>query len=403
MLATLHDIAVEMQDSAQSPAESPPARLVAAADLRSRDSVRNVAGTEVLPDHMQFLEQHGNFTLAYSLFQPGLQYFQTELGLVAFERRFRFKTIVLGDPLVAPENAGKLLDQFLKAHPRPFFCGITHATAKLLSERGFKVNELGQDIRIHIPTYTLDGPKKQTLRQAWNKFQREEWTVEEWSYGENNAAEVARQITDEWRASRTVSTAEMRFLTRPIVYEPEKDVRKFFVKNKAGFVVAFYFFDPIYEGGKVVGYSTSFKRRLPEAMTGMEEAINIWAIKKFAAEGMTWLHLGLIPLYRVEEPPAFKHSWVIRNDMICGKKFGDGIYFNFAGQMDFKHRFRGEEFPMYVALRRQLDVLGVYGVLGATGVPISFKKTSKTVVQVCTNLVKEGWKKLFKRKTDGQQ
>ncbi len=26
-----------------------------------------------------------------------------------------------------------------------------------------------------------------------------------------------------------------------------------------------------------------------------------------------------------------------------------GVYFNLGGQADFKHRFRGEEVPMYVA------------------------------------------------------
>jgi lysylphosphatidylglycerol synthetase-like protein (DUF2156 family) len=133
-------------------------------------------------------------------------------------------------------------------------------------------------------------------------------------------------------------------------------------------------------------------------MTGMEEAINVWAIKKFAAEGYTWLHLGLIPLYRVEEPPAFKHSWVIRSDMISAKKYGDGVYFNLGGQADFKHRFRGEEVPMYVATRRQLDVLGVYGVLGATGVPFSLRKTVQIASQLCVNKLKEGMSKLRKRK-----
>ncbi len=268
--------------------QSVPARV-------ERNIPATVAGTEILPEHSRWLRKHGNFTLAYSLFQPGLKYFEAERGLVAYETRFRCKTIVLADPLAAPENTGEVLDDFLAHHPRPFFCGISRHTAELLSQRGFNVNEMGQDVRIHMPTYTLDGPKKQTIRQAWNKFQRENWIVEEWSHGEHNAADVAREITAEWRVTRTVSDAEMRFLTRPIVYEPEQDVRKFFVKNSAGKVVAFYYFDPIYEDGRVVGYSTSFKRRLPEAMTGMEEAINVWAIKKFAAEGYTWLHLGLIP------------------------------------------------------------------------------------------------------------
>lgn len=386
-----------MPDLDQDCVVTPSSREISKHPRNARNLATTVAGTDISPDHAKLLQTNGSFTLAYSLFQPGLKYFHSEHGLIAYEKRFRCKTIVLADPLAAPEKTGALLDQFLAVHPRPFFCGISHSTAELLSERGFNVNEMGQDVRIHMPSYTLDGPKKQTIRQAWNKFQREEWVVEEWSDGENNAAEVARQITNEWRATRTVSDAEMRFLTRPIVYEPEQDVRKFFVKNKAGFVVAFYFFDPIYEDGKVVGYSTSFKRRLPEAMTGMEEAINVWAIKKFAAEGKTWLHLGLIPLYRVEEQPAFKHSWVIRSDMISAKKYADGVYFNLGGQADFKHRFRGEEVPMYVATRRQLDVLGVYGVLGATGVPFSLRKTVQIMSQLCVNKVKDGWNKLRKR------
>jgi lysylphosphatidylglycerol synthetase-like protein (DUF2156 family) len=389
-----------MPDLDQDCVVAPSSQGISKAPDRARDFSTTVAGTEISHLQTELLEQHGRFTLAYSLFQPGLKYFHSELGMIAYETRFRCKTIVLADPLAAPDKIGELLDQFLAVHPRPFFCGISHHTAELLSERGFNVNEMGQDVRIHMPTYTLDGPKKQTIRQAWNKFQREEWVVEEWSYGENNAAEVARQITNEWRATRTVADAEMRFLTRPIVYEPEQDVRKFFVKNKAGFVVAFYFFDPIYEGGKVVGYSTSFKRRLPEAMTGMEEAINVWAIKKFAAEGKTWLNLGLIPLYRVEEPPAFKHSWIIRSDMISAKKYADGVYFNLIGQADFKHRFRGEEIPMYVATRRQLDVLGVYGVLGASGVPFSLRKTVQIFYQLGANKFKDAWNKLRKKKDD---
>ena len=100
-----------------------------------------------------------------------------------------------------------------------------------------------------------------------------------------------------------------------------------------------------------------------------------------------------LPLYRVEEPPAFKHSWVIRSDMLNAKKYGDGVYFNLAGQADFKHRFRGEEVPLYVATRRQLDVLGVYGVLGATGVPFSLRKTAKITYQLCANKLQEWWNK----------
>jgi hypothetical protein len=84
-------------------------------------------------------------------------------------------------------------------------------------------------------------------------------------------------------------------------------VRKFFAFARDGKLVAFSFFDPIYQDGQVVGYSTSFKRRLPESDPFICTAILQSAIDTFRQEGRKWLHLGLSPMADIEDKD-FKHS-----------------------------------------------------------------------------------------------
>ncbi len=72
--------------------------------------------------------------------------------------------------------------------------------------------------------------------------------------------------------------------------------------------MAYYFFDPIYHEGNVIGYSLAFKRRLPTfnpefptvagTLPGLEEAVVVWAIEQFKIEGKESLYLGLMPLCR---------------------------------------------------------------------------------------------------------
>lgn len=93
----------------------------------------------------------------------------------------------------------------------------------------------------------------------------------------------------------------MTFLTRPAVLDDEVDVRKFFTFDHKGRLQAFAFFDPIYEGGKVVGYLNSAKRRLPEADDLVGYALLHRAIKTFQDEGKKILSFGLSPLAGIEQ------------------------------------------------------------------------------------------------------
>jgi hypothetical protein len=293
----------------------------------------------------EIFSRYGNFTMAYSTLQPGLNYFESHGGYLAYDRSLGVN-FVLADPVAPTENHRAIIAEFLKSHPRTCFCQVSKPTAAILSGLGYYVNEIGADVELDLPNYDFSGPKKSKFRQAANKVEREGYTIEELTAAEVDPAAIERLCTS-WRATKTVKR-EARFLARPLAFEDEPQVRKFHLVSGQGEIVAFVAFDPICEDGRVIGYSPAIKRRGPNAPTGAEEAICKFAIERFRGESMAIVRLGLLPLYQVEKS-EFRESYYLRKVFQLLFQYGDRWVYSFRGHADFKHRYRGEAQKVYFA------------------------------------------------------
>jgi lysylphosphatidylglycerol synthetase-like protein (DUF2156 family) len=196
-----------------------------------------------------------------------------------------------------------------------------------------------------LPTYDFTGPKKSKLRQAAHKIQREGYIIEEAAL-DGDRTELER-LSSSWLATKTVKR-EARFLVRPFAFGDEPGVRKFHLRDPEGRIVSFVAFDPICEGGEVIGYSPAVKRHSADAPTGAEEAITKFSIEQFRAEGMKTFRLGLFPFYQVEDS-AFRDDWLLKKLFQWAYRHGDGWLYSFRGLADFKHRYRGRLSKVYVA------------------------------------------------------
>lgn len=303
--------------------------------------------------------RYGNFTMAYSTLQPGLRYFESHGGYLAYDRSLGIN-FVLADPIAPVENHRAIIAEFLKKYPRSCFCQVSRPTAAILADLGYYANELGADLELNLPNYDFSGPKKSKFRQAANKVEREGYTIQELTAAEVDPAAIEWLCTT-WRATKTVKR-EARFLARPIVFEAEPEVRKFYLVSPQAELVAFVAFDPICEGGRVIGYSPAIKRRGPSAPTGAEEAICKFAIERFRAEGMSIVRLGLLPLYQVEQS-EFRESPYLRKVFQLLYQHGDRWVYSFRGHADFKHRYRGElqkvYFGTYTRWRNVQSMIGL--------------------------------------------
>jgi lysylphosphatidylglycerol synthetase-like protein (DUF2156 family) len=146
------------------------------------------------------------------------------------------------------------------------------------------------------------------------------------------------------------------------VFGDEPEVRKFYLRDPEGWIVAFVAFDPICERGEVIGYSTAIKRRAPTAPTGAEEAITKFAIEHFRAEGIKSLRFGMLPFYQVQDS-AFREVWRLKKIFQWLYRYGDGWIYSFRGHADFIHRYRGSFSKLYFGTRTRWNVLNLVGLL----------------------------------------
>jgi lysylphosphatidylglycerol synthetase-like protein (DUF2156 family) len=283
--------------------------------------------------------------MAYATLQPGMRYFDAHGGYLAYDVCWGIP-FVLADPVAPLESHAAIIEAFVRKYPRACFCQISRPVGAILARLGWFVNEFGADMELDLPTYDFTGPKKSKLRQAAHKVQREGYTIEERTAPDGDRTEL-EALCSSWLATKTVKR-EARFLVRPLAFGDEPGVRKFYLRDPDGWIVAFVVFDPICAKGKVIGYSPAIKRRSADAPTGAEEAITKFAIEKFRAEGLKMLRLGLLPLYQVEDS-TFRDAWLLKKFFQWLYRYGDGWIYSFRGLADFKHRYRGSLSKVYFA------------------------------------------------------
>lgn len=314
------------------------------------------------------LRQHGDFTLAYNtLVQEGLEHFVTDAGYIAY-RCFKGHVFVLGDPVAPHDGLAGLLGDFIHRFPKPTFAQISATTAIELQRLGYYINEMGVDTVLDLPEYSFAGKSMERIRYASNWLQKHGYSIEEVDHSATSRLE-AMAVSDRWRSGMNCRKAEMRFLNRPICYDNELDVRKFFLRDDAGKLLAFVYFDPLYRDGKILGYATAIKRRLPEAPIYTEQGIMRAAVEKFKAEGLQRVHLGLSPMAGIENKRfrcnpflhfsfryAFGSWWVNR------------FFYNLQGHAQYKRHFKGREVAYHYASPVLFNDLRIYNLLRLTGV-----------------------------------
>jgi len=266
-------------------------------------------------ERLEYLKDYGNFCMAYSTLQPGVRYFDyPKVGYISYAPINPFVPIgkatafVFCDPVCSDDSDVRelLLDRFLSAFKNAVFVQNQKQTAEILSKKGYFVTPLGVETVLPVQTYKISGNKKSRLKEAFNRGKKKQRQVYELDgdISRKEKEELFQRMKDlskEWMVTRKVGTKEIRYVTRPAVYDEEKYVRKFFVLNYKGEIEGFSFYDPIFSGKKIIGYTPSVARFSPNAFKGINYFTNIDAVFRFYQENIEELNLGLSPFYGVAD------------------------------------------------------------------------------------------------------
>lgn len=231
-------------------------------------------------------------------------------GVVVYRTTSR-RLVQLGGPFAPEESYLDLLNAF-RAHADERGLPIVavqlqERDAKLYTQHGFTVNQIGASYAVDLEGFTLAGTRFMQLRNKISRALRNGLTVVEADYADY--AEAMRTVDSVWLPSKGEHATQLEYLVGQYGGEMQKH-RRLFVGTIDGELAGYISYSPVF--GSRPGWMHDLSRRRPDNTPGIMEAINKAAIDTFRAEGVHWLHFGFTPFTTLRdewEQPGYSRAF----------------------------------------------------------------------------------------------
>jgi len=260
--------------------------------------------------------------------------------------------VVMGDPIGPPELGESLAWDFLEdcdsMAVSPVFYQVTPDRLPLYVDLGLNLSKLGEEARVPLENFSLEGPARADLRQAQRRAVRDGAAFDMVPRSDVRAIlPELRAVSDAWLAAK--NTAEKRF---SLGFFEERYVAHFDVGvvRHDGAVVAFA---NLWRGG-LNELSVDLMRYNDAAPKGVVDYMLIECMLWGRAQGFRWFNLGMAPLSGLEEH-ALAPTWHKLGRMV--QRYGETFY-NFEGLRKFKEKFDPVWRPRYLAAPHGLAMAG---------------------------------------------
>ena len=250
----------------------------------------------------------------------------------------------LGDPVGPPERIGALVRLFLERCDDfggvPVFYEVSSEHLHRYADVGLTFVKLGEEARVDLTTFTIEGSRGKKYRNALHRLEREQA-----SFRVIPAEHVAcvmdqlRAVSDDWLAQH--AGAEKGFSLG--FFAPEYVARfPVAVIERDGRIVAFA---NVWQGAQRVELSVDLMRYDHHAPKDVMDALFVHVMLWAKEQGYRWFALGMAPLSGFEQSPVAP-LWNRLASFLY--KHGEAVY-NFQGLRAFKDKFDPVWEPRYLA------------------------------------------------------
>jgi phosphatidylglycerol lysyltransferase len=254
--------------------------------------------------------------------------------------------IALGDPVGARAGAEELVWRLREMSDHhggePVFYQVGAERLSLYVDLGLAAMKIGEEARVALADFSLDGAARAELRQAHRRAQRDGASFEVVPpAGVDALLPVMRRISDAWLAAK--STGEKRFSVG--TFSPDY-LRQFPVAivRAAGVPAAFA---NLWTTGTREELSVDLMRFEPDAPRSAMDYLFIELMLWGRREGYRWFNLGMAPLSGLESHPLAP-AWHRVGNFIF--RHGEHFY-NFDGLRRYKTKFAPLWEPRYLVAR----------------------------------------------------
>jgi phosphatidylglycerol lysyltransferase len=280
--------------------------------------------------------------------------------------------VAMGDPVGPAVLCEPLAWDFLETCDRmavsPVFYQVAPENLSLYIDLGMTLTKLGEEARIPLRAFSLEGPSRADLRQTHRRSLRDgaEFAVVPRAEVPSIIPEL-RAVSDWWLAEK--KAGEKRF---SLGYFDEKYLARFdcAVVRCGGVIVAF---SNIWKAGVDMELSIDLMRYSGAAPKAIMDFLLVECMLWGKAQKYQWFNLGMAPLSGLEEHPLAP-TWTKLGRMV--QRYGETFY-HLEGLRKYKEKFLPVWRPRYLAAAGKLAVPGALldvTALVSGGVGRAFKK-----------------------------
>jgi phosphatidylglycerol lysyltransferase len=251
--------------------------------------------------------------------------------------------VAMGDPIGPAELGEALAWEFMEdcdaMAVSPVFYQVRPECLPLYIDLGLNLIKLGEEARVPLGAFSLEGPARADLRQVHRRAIRDGATFEMVASSDVSAIlPELRAVSDAWLAEK--NTAEKRF---SLGFFAERYIAHFEVGvvRYKGAVVAFA---NLWRGGQAE-VSVDLMRYNAAAPKGVVDYMLIECMLWGKAQGCEWFGLGMAPLSGLEEH-SLAPTWHKLGRMV--QRYGENFY-SFEGLRKYKEKFSPVWRPRYLA------------------------------------------------------
>ena len=252
--------------------------------------------------------------------------------------------VALGDPISSPGEAGELIRNFIRLADQNSGWAVFYKVAPMLLylylDHGLNVVKLGEEARVSLTDFSLEGPNRRNLRRVWRKMIDDGYSVE--IVAPNDLAPILpelRKVSDEWIDQKKAREKSFSLGAFDEEYVSQYPVA---VARKEGRIVAF---SNAWLSGRKAEVEADLMRYTADAPPGIMRFVLIEMMLWARREGYSWFNLGMASLSGLN---AHRGAPVWNQLAVAVRGYGERFY-NFQGIREFKQWFYPEWEPLFLA------------------------------------------------------
>lgn len=252
--------------------------------------------------------------------------------------------VAMGDPVGISEEHEELVWQLFtladRHNAKVAFYQVSTRHIPLYLDLGLGLIKLGEEARVPLAFFSLEGKKRSSLRHAFNKLQREDLSFDIMPAADVDTALPELQIiSNRWMKDK--KAREKRF---SLGFFKEDYLRRCAIAiiKKEGRIIAFA---NLWELENKEELSIDMMRYEPGAPNGVMEFLMVSLMLWGKGHEYCWFNLGMAPLSGLEKHPLAPLWNKIGNTVF---RFGHEFY-NFEGLYQYKNKFDPVWQPRYLA------------------------------------------------------